>query len=408
MKTVVGLLDDFAAADEACSSLRSAGFAREDIGLMASEQAWDTSHVDSAEGTTLRTRVGAGTGAAAGGLGGLLVGVGALAIPGFGPIVAAGPILATLTGAGVGAAAGGILGALTAEGIPRDHAEHYAEGVRRGGTLVMVRAPDELAQSAADILESEGAVDIEERADLWRQRGYAGYDANAPELAADEIDRDRAGSFPVVEEQLEVGKRSIETGRVHVYTHVVEEPVEQQISLQDERVVVERQAVDRPASSADLGAFQDQTLEIVEHGERAVVQKTARVVEEVTVGMQVDEHVETVRDTVKKTQVDVQRTGAERTTGRWSANLADFRSDYDRRYAASGASWEDYEPAYRYGMGLSDDPRYSARDWDAFERDARTDWEAQRPGTWERMKDAIRFGWQKTRARGARYEARHP
>ena len=195
MTTVVGLFDDYGEADCACSSLLSAGFPRDDIGLLACEQAWDRTHpndaLDEAEGIR-----------------GLLVGVGAIAVAGIGPIVAVGPILTTLVGA-----AGGIFGALTQSGIPDEHAGYYAEAVRRGGTLVLVRASDDLAPSAADILENEGAVDVEKRADVWRQRGFRAYDPGAAALTAEEILRERA-SLPVAQ-RLE--GTAIETGRVHVY-----------------------------------------------------------------------------------------------------------------------------------------------------------------------------------------------
>jgi hypothetical protein len=118
---------------------------------------------------------GAGTGAALGGIAGLVVGMAGLAIPGIGAVIAAGPLAAALAGAGAGAIAGGLIGALVNIGVPEDEANYYAEGMRRGGVLVTVNARDEdMADQAADIMRDHGAVDIEERAASGsRQAGVA-------------------------------------------------------------------------------------------------------------------------------------------------------------------------------------------------------------------------------------------
>ena len=104
-----------------------------------------------------------------------LLGWALLAIPGIGPIVAAGPLVAALTGAGIGAVAGGLIGALTDVGVPEEEAGYYAEGVRRGGTLVTINAEDSMADQAIDILEDHNAVDVEQRASAWKQSGWTGY-----------------------------------------------------------------------------------------------------------------------------------------------------------------------------------------------------------------------------------------
>jgi hypothetical protein len=114
-----------------------------------------------------------------------------LAIPGIGPIIAAGPIVATLSGAGVGAVAGGLIGGLTDMGVSKTDAEFYAESVRRGGALVTVRADDSRAERAADIMRDHGAVDIERRAEQWRERGWSGWNDEAGPYTAADLDRDR-------------------------------------------------------------------------------------------------------------------------------------------------------------------------------------------------------------------------
>jgi uncharacterized protein (TIGR02271 family) len=208
-------------------------------------------------------------------------------------------------------------------------------------------------------------------------------------------------SIPVVEETLQVGTREVERGGVRVYSHVTEQPVEQQVHLRDERVTVERRPVDRPASERDLAAFEEGTIEVTETHEEPVVRKQARVVEEVVIGKDVEEHTETVRDTVRRTEVDVEAKRAEATTHTrdFAAYEHDFRTHATSAFAHRGQAYEHWAPAYRYGYTLAGDPRYTGRDWPAIEADARRDWEQQHRGTWEEMKDAIRYAWDKVRGR---------
>jgi len=134
---------------------------------------------------------GAVTGGVVGGAAGLAASLMGLAIPGIGPIIAAGPIVATLSGAGVGAVAGGLIGGLTDMGVSKGDAEYYAESVRRGGALVTVRADDTRADRAADIMRNHGAVDIEQRAEQWRERGWTGWNDKADPYTTADLDRDR-------------------------------------------------------------------------------------------------------------------------------------------------------------------------------------------------------------------------
>src|SRR5215216_3754325 len=162
-KTVVGLFDTFTEAQNVVQQLVNAGFDRNEISVLANDARGEYG-ATRAVGETSSTAEGAGAGAVGGGvLGGvlgLLVGVGALAIPGIGPVLAAGPLAAalgtagasTLVGAGIGAAAGGVVGGLVGLGIPEEDANMYAEGVRRGGTLVTAQVADNLADRAAAIM----------------------------------------------------------------------------------------------------------------------------------------------------------------------------------------------------------------------------------------------------------------
>ena len=345
--TVIGLFDTYADAEAAVRDLVDRGISRDRISLVANRYATGYTGNETFETTTADeaghsgTGHGAKTGSVVGGLTGFLIGMGFLAIPGVGPLLAAGPILSTLAGAGLGAAAGGLLGALTNAGVPKEHAELYSEGVRRGGTLVTVDAPDGRENEIAPILDRHNAVDIEQRGLVYRQTGYTGYAESLPEYTPTQIDEERnryavASSaapvaaatvasqtvntgestvIPIVEETLVVGKREVERGGARIHTYVTETPVQEQVTLRDEHVTVERHAVNRAVSPADLeAALTDRTLEVTETGEEAVVAKQARVVEEVTVGKQASEHMETVRDTVRRTDVDVVELDADTTT----------------------------------------------------------------------------------------------
>lgn len=185
-KTVVGLMETLGEAQRVVRDLVDSGIERSDIGFMANERHAVPSTAElnesEGEGAASGALAGAGAGAALGGLAGLLLAAAPLAIPGIGPIIAAGPIAAALTGAGIGAVAGGVIGGLTRIGVPEDQAHYYAEGVRRGGILVTVAAEsDAQAEQAADIMRRHGAMDIDQRASEWKKQGWKGrFEADEP------------------------------------------------------------------------------------------------------------------------------------------------------------------------------------------------------------------------------------
>ena len=164
-KTVIGILENPSAAQQAVDELLKSGFERRDIGVISSDLM--------REAATAAT--GASKGMAFGALAGMLLSAATMMIPGLGPILVAGPGLTLLGGTTLGALAGGIVGALKARGVPEELANFYAEGVRRGGTLITVNAKtDELAQRAIRILKSHGAVDIDQRVSDWKRFGWNG------------------------------------------------------------------------------------------------------------------------------------------------------------------------------------------------------------------------------------------
>ena len=207
--------------------------------------------------------------------------------------------------------------------------------------------------------------------------------------------------IPVVEEELRVGTRHVERGGARLYSRVTEQPVEQEVRLRDEQVTVERRPVDRPATERDFAAFKEGTIEVTETHEEPVVNKQARVVEEVVIEKDAREHTETVRDTVRRTEVDVEPTGKESTPGArdFAAYEPEFRTHHDAAFASRGAPYDRWAPAYRYGYDIATNPRYRDREWAAVETDARRDWERRHRGTWEEFKDTIRYAWDKVRGR---------
>ncbi len=194
-KTVSALFDSYAAASSAVSALETTGISHSDISIVANNS--DNWHKDNAASEAADDAgKGAGIGAAVGGLGGLLTGLGLMAIPGVGPVVAAGWLASTaagaVAGAVVGGAAGGIIGGLTDAGVPERDAHVYAEGVRRGGTLVTARVDDSQASAAQAVLDRNKAVNLSARGDAYRSSGWSSFDPVAPAYSADEVARERA------------------------------------------------------------------------------------------------------------------------------------------------------------------------------------------------------------------------
>ena len=194
-KTVSALYDTYDAARSAVSALEAAGIPHSDISIVANNsENWhrDDRESNAADGAG----TGAGVGAAVGGVGGLLTGLGMMAIPGVGPVVAAGWLIATAvgaaTGAAVGAATGGIIGSLTEAGIPENDANLYAESVRRGGSLVTARVVDERASEVQAILNRNKSVDLNARGRLYRGEGWSGFDPASPAYTADQVAKERA------------------------------------------------------------------------------------------------------------------------------------------------------------------------------------------------------------------------
>ena len=214
------------------------------------------------------------------------------------------------TSAGDAGGEGGMFGGLGKLFGHHDDTHAYAEGLRRGQVLLTAKVEEGRATSAAEALDATtGAVDFDRSQDEWRQSGWTAPTMTAPAgaTAAAGLATDRDAAIPIVEERLVVGKRDVDRGGVRVRSYVVATPVSEQVTLREESVDVQRRAVDRPLTDAD-DAFRERTIEMTETGEEAVVGKQAVVTEEVSLRKDVGQRTEEVRDTVRHTEVEVERT----------------------------------------------------------------------------------------------------
>jgi len=202
--------------------------------------------------------------------------------------------------------------------VDEDDRGLFSEAARRGSAVLTVTTAEDQVDRVVAILDRFDAVDIDQRAAQYNATGYQGYDESAPVYTAEqrraELERygsDRETSVPVIEEQLKVGKREVQRGGVRVYTRVTERPVEEQVRLREEHVTVERRPVNRAVTDAEINSLRDSEIVMTESAEEAVSSKEARVVEEVLVGKTATERTETVRDTLRRTDVDVEQLGSE-------------------------------------------------------------------------------------------------
>ena len=199
MKTTISrLYDRYEDAAAAVNALVDAGIADEDLSLIVStvddRQVPRDIHVEESDASS-GAGTGAGIGGVVGGGAGILAGLGMLAIPGVGPVVAAGWLAATaagaLAGAAAGAATGGIIGALTDSGVSESEAHVYAEGIRRGGSLVTARVENERVGEAVAILDRHRPVDADARAAAYRNDGWDGFDSSSKPYTREQVDRER-------------------------------------------------------------------------------------------------------------------------------------------------------------------------------------------------------------------------
>jgi uncharacterized protein (TIGR02271 family) len=220
--------------------------------------------------------------------------------------------------------------------------DKYAQVARRGSVVTVHAQSNEEAQRAVSLLDQYGAVDVDEKSSLFKR--------NVENRSEFDTTHASNQSLPVIEEEMQVGKRVVDTGGVRLRSRIIEKPVEERLRLREEHVHIERHPVDRPASGADIDAFKEGVIEIREQAEVPVVSKQAQVVEEVSLSKEVEERTETVRDTLRNTEVEVENlsgttdrtfdTDADR-TGRFTS--MDKDRDADETYLdRSHKGWKGY------------------------------------------------------------------
>ena len=413
-RTVVAMFDDVNTAQRALEELLRSGFDRNDISVVrTNEQGGYTSNTTTDTNTPGASGVaaGAGVGAALGGIAGLVVGLGALAIPGIGPIVAAGPLATTLAGAGIGAAAGGIIGALTDVGIPESEAGYYAEGIRRGGTLLTVRADSNQVSRAQEILNRFSPIDVTERASEWRSSGWSGFDPNATSTQSSSMgttagyaaSTGMSGTYGRSFEDYDADFRKDWQNRYRSsgYGYERYQPAYQYGWQLGDRYQgrnwndFESEVRSDWQRNHPNDAWED-FKDSIRSGWERFKQGASNVGQDVERGM------DRAGDRMSDAGQNVERS-FDRTTGNMSRSFdtydRDFRSDWERSYRASGYDYDRYRPAYQYGYTLANESRYRGRQWNDIESDARRDWEMRHPGErWDDFKAAVQHAWQRAKA----------
>lgn len=280
----------------------------------------------------------------------------------------------------------------------RDDIRLYDEAVRHGNYVVTaIASTDEKSELASEVMSHHHPLDLDERSSEWLgsdAQESGGVSAAQPLFQSDQSrstdesqSTEESRSIPVIEEEVKIGKREVQRGGVRIFQRVSEVPIEEDITLREEQITVERIPVDKVATNADLGAFKEGSTELRELSEEAVISKQARVVEEVHVGKQVTQRKEKIRETARRTDVEVERTGA-------GTGSDQYRQHWQENYGSIGGPYEDYSPAYEYGATAASSTLYKGREWDSIEPELKSDWESRHPGsTWERFKDSVRHAF---------------
>ncbi|HEY1817255.1 MAG TPA: YsnF/AvaK domain-containing protein [Kofleriaceae bacterium] len=253
--------------------------------------------------------------------------------------------------------ASGMRGALLGLGVSSAEIERCADELRNGRTLEAVIVDDAQVASASAILDR---------------------------YASDDVDASTEIVIPVMREELATGTRRVDTGGVQIVARVREVPVEQTITVREERIVVERRLVDRPIAEGDE-AYDARSVDVKAFTEEPVVTKRARITEEIHVHTDRDEHVQKIAETLRHTDVKVAELPPIRTF-----DVSRYRDHFDKTY---GGRYElqTFAPAYEFGERLA---RASvASDWASVEPHAMATWERTNPGSWHRFKDAVHEAW---------------
>ncbi len=341
-KPILGTFDTLQEAQRAVERLQRRGIPADDISLISNNaqggSATPAGGVPPQAPATMKddgggAATGAAVGGVTGGLAGLAVGLMGLAIPGIGPVIAAGAGLSALAGAGAGALAGGLIGALTDSGVPENEAHSFAESVRRGGTLLIVRTNEANETDLANLLRECGAVDLDARTQDWRAGGWSRHDPAADPYAWDEIERERA-RYQRASGGASAGMVGATAGGMSGSTMAA-----------------------ATMSGADT-RHSDQPL---------------------------------AADTLAGRDAE-----STRGLGDWSAHEDAFRRHHAQNLAGTG-EYDAYEMGYQFGGDQSRHAAFRDKSWEEIEPQVRRDWESRHRGTpWNNFKAAVRYGWEAT------------
>jgi uncharacterized protein (TIGR02271 family) len=332
-RTVFALFDDVFAVQRVAVALERNGFARSSMSTLAPDP----------RGRHTRSGPNGAQGVFS-----------PVSIPGLGPAAVTGPLREALAEQGAG-----LVESLVEVGFSEPDARHYLESLRRGQALFAVESPRDRVDDAVEVMRKLGARAVDETGIDSGAESEPGVEVQAEAARSAPAIQDRAEeaprpapavpdrveetapvtspvedrveeaarptpaapavplapepeplldrvTVPVVEEQLEVGKRQVNRGGVRIHSHIVEEPIQESVSLREERITVERRPVYRDATEADLADFKEGSIEIHETIEEPVISKRRRVVEEIVIGRETRERTATISETVRRTQVDVE------------------------------------------------------------------------------------------------------
>jgi uncharacterized membrane protein len=381
-RIVVAMYDRVQDAQEAVKALVDAGFQKEDVSLVVNDTLNTTHRPESEalEGDVSPTAVGAGTGMVIGGITGLLAGLGTLMIPGIGPVLVAGPLLTMLAGMGMGAAAGGFLGALVDLGIPEEQAGYYAEGVRRGGSLVSIRTADDRALDAVDILNRYSPVDVNRRVEDWRSDSWQDFNENRQPMTSDQIDQEHGHYRPDAGPQ--------DSG--------VDEAVSPAAQAGGQMPGSPQEPEDQQAE-ANQGSFRE--TDRWNMSQQHLSAEDPALTDEQLLDPTTDADLSPVRRAQNENwgKGEGRWTWSDQQMGvpsRFNEYELNFLQHYQTNYSRTGSSYEDYQPAYQYGFTLANDERYRGWEWDRLEPEARREWElGHRESVWEQFQGAVREAW---------------
>jgi uncharacterized protein (TIGR02271 family) len=269
--------------------------------------------------------------------------------------------------------------------VPEPDVTIYLEGVRKGGTIITGHVADGSAARAAEIMSGFAMVNIGKRAVELKA-----VEPSLPTLTDASKD---PNVFEVIEEELQVGKEQVERGRMRIYNVVTEQQVTQNVGLRDETIKVQRRPVNKTVA-VNPNLFTARSFEMVEMDEIAKVTKTARVVEEVSLGKEVVENIQTIKETLKRQDVQVEQIASVRPYAEYDAA---FRTFYTTNLATSGVTYEALQPALKFGYEMGTTEPFRSAPWTAVEVDAKKIWEGKNPGTWDQNAAVVKYAWEKVR-----------